>query len=112
MLPLVKEKGAGGCPKEKAMFKKCKRDNKEDKKSKMTEVKKDKNTDKQGNTILVIRGKLLNSLSNNLLPTKGILMILIPAKCLFSAWDDWTPCRDGNQQRIRKVGGHKNQNFL
>jgi hypothetical protein len=50
VLPLVKEKGAGGCLKEKAMFKKCKRENKEDKKSKVTEVKKDKN--KQGNTIL------------------------------------------------------------
>ena len=52
VLPLVKEKGAGDCPKEKVMFKKCKRDNrpnKEDMKSKITELKKDKNTDKQGN---------------------------------------------------------------
>jgi hypothetical protein len=52
VLPLVKEKGAGGCPKEKAMFKKCKRENKEDKKTKLTEVKKEKNMNKQGNTII------------------------------------------------------------
>ena len=51
VLPLVKEKDAGGCPREKVMFKKCKRDNKhskDDKKSKIKEVKKDKNKDKQG----------------------------------------------------------------
>jgi hypothetical protein len=55
VLPLVNEKGAGGCPKEKAMFKKCKRENKdneENKKNEVTEVKKDKNTNKQGNTII------------------------------------------------------------
>ena len=48
VLALVKEKGAGGCPREKVMFKKCKRDTKEDKKTKITELKKDKNKDKQG----------------------------------------------------------------
>ena len=52
VFPLMKENGAGGCPNEKVMFKKCKRNNKEDKKSKITEVKKDKNTNKQGNTII------------------------------------------------------------
>ena len=64
VLPLVKEKGAGGCPREKVMFKKCKRDTKEDKKTKITEIKKDKNKEKQGNTTishLVLM--LLNSLS-------------------------------------------------
>ena len=40
----MKENGAGGCPNEKVMFKKCKRDNKEDKMSQITELKK-------GNTI-------------------------------------------------------------
>ena len=48
VLALVKEKVAGGCPKEKVMFKKCKRDNKEDKKKKITKIKKDK----QGNTMI------------------------------------------------------------
>ena len=52
VLALVKEKVAGGCPKEKVMFKKCKRDNKEDKKKKITKIKKDKNEDKQGNTMI------------------------------------------------------------
>jgi hypothetical protein len=51
VLPLVKEKGAGGCPKEKVMSKKCKRDTKpntEDKKSKITELKKDKIEENKG----------------------------------------------------------------
>ena len=39
-------------------------------------------------------------------------MIIIAAKCQFSAWDDWTPCRDGNQQRIRKVSENKNKSTV
>ena len=56
MLPLLKDNGAGGCPKEKVMFKKCKvekknlkkkkdKNNKNEKKGKKKEFKK---KDKKG----------------------------------------------------------------
>ena len=60
VLSLLKEKGTGGCPKEKVMTKKCKgMNNKKDREKKQkfnktTESKKDKINSKQGNGKCVV----------------------------------------------------------
>ena len=78
MLPLVKGESDGGCPKEKVMSKKCKGENQKDKpiknkKDKKKKPKKEKHNDNK----------------------KG--------SCVFSAWAEWSPCSQNNQQRVRKV---------
>ena len=99
MLPLVKDAGAERCPKVKVMSKKCKGGKKN---KKIITNKKDKKKKHKEEIQIKKKGKKSSLLFH--IPCPNSPPYHVAGSCQFGVWSEWSPCRQNNQQRVRKVG--------